>query len=57
MDSTSVQSYGASAGILRAADQNVEVAAKLLKKVNDSDKLLVNTLLPLPNSGGLDVHA
>ncbi len=57
MDSTSVQSYGTSAGILRAADQNVEVAAKLLKKVNDSDKLLVNTLLPLPNGAGIDIRA
>lgn len=44
--------------LLRAADQNTEVAVNLLKKANDSDKNLVNTLLPVntPN-GRLDVRA
>ena len=44
----SVQSgaSGALASALRAADQNTEVAAALLKKATDADKNLANTLLP-----------
>ena len=48
----SLQGGGSSvtASLLRTADQNIEVAAALLKKTTDADKNLVNTLLP--TSGG-----
>jgi hypothetical protein len=44
---------------LRSADQNTAVAAKLLKAATDSDKNLVNTLLPATTSapGGVDIRA
>ena len=47
-----------SAGLLRAADDNTAVVATLLKKVADSDKNLVNTLLPASGeAGGLNIAA
>lgn len=52
-------SAGTTASLLRSAEQNTGVAAKLLKKAVDADKDLVNTLLPLPgpNGGTLDIRA
>lgn len=48
-----------SATVVRNADQNVAVAAGLLKKIDAADKNLVNTLLPLPapTTGRLDIRA
>lgn len=47
------------ASLLRSADQNTEVTVSLLKKVNDADKNLVNTLLPAGGvqNGRLDLQA
>jgi hypothetical protein len=39
-----------SAGVLRAAEQNMAVAVSVLKTATDADKNLVNTLLP-PGGG------
>lgn len=60
-DVGSVQGGGSAiaATILRSAEQNPEVAATLLKKATQSDKDLVNTLLPVGNSpkGSVDIRA
>jgi hypothetical protein len=46
------------ASLLRTAESNVEVAAKLLKKALDTDKNTMQTLLPLPkDSSRLDLRA
>ncbi|HXG25134.1 MAG TPA: hypothetical protein VNJ09_11305 [Chthonomonadales bacterium] len=45
------------ASLLRAAESNVEVAAKLLKKALDTDKNTVQTLLSPNNSSRLDIRA
>ncbi|HZO86734.1 MAG TPA: hypothetical protein VFB38_00240 [Chthonomonadaceae bacterium] len=61
MDVNALQtaSAGMTANLLRAADQNPEVAAKLLKKAMESDRNLVDTLLPTVSSVGsrLDIRA
>lgn len=45
------------ASLLRAAESNVEVAAKLLKKALDTDKDAVQTLLSPNNGSRLDIRA
>lgn len=50
-------SNAAEASLLRAAESNVEVAAKLLKKALDTDKDIVQTLLSPNNSSRLDIRA
>lgn len=61
MDVNALQtaSAGMTANLLRDADQNQEVAAKLLKKAMESDRNLVDTLLPTVSSVGsrLDIRA
>jgi hypothetical protein len=48
-----------SASLVNAAAQNLAVAAPLLKKAMDSDKNLIDTLLPTngSNGGQLDIRA
>jgi hypothetical protein len=57
----SVGGAGASVtgSVLRAADQNIAVAATLLKKITEADKNLVNTLLPISTgaAGRLNIAA
>ena len=57
----SVGGAGASVtgSVLRAADQNIAVAATLLKKITEADKNLVNTLLPTSTgtAGRLNIAA
>jgi hypothetical protein len=52
-------SSAVTASLLRSAEQNPEVTISLLKKVNDADKNLVNTLLPASGvqNGRLDIQA
>ncbi|HZP83792.1 MAG TPA: hypothetical protein VFB21_19275 [Chthonomonadaceae bacterium] len=52
-------SAGTTASLLRSAEQNTGVAARLLKKAVDADKDLVSTLLPLngPDGGTLNLRA
>ncbi|MCS6776182.1 MAG: hypothetical protein RMJ43_01395 [Chloroherpetonaceae bacterium] len=53
-----VTSLSASAAqIVRAAEQNPGVAVKLLRRAMDAEKDVVSTLLPLPETGRLDVRA
>ena len=58
-DVGSIQGSNVTASILRAADQNTEVAVALLKKATDADKNLVNTLLPISKTGqgGVNIRA
>lgn len=58
------RSIGASAvdttaALVRNADQQPEVGAKLLKKAMDADKNMVSTLLPIssPNGQQLNIAA
>jgi hypothetical protein len=44
------------ASLLQAAETDTAKSAKLLKKVMDADKDMINTLLP-PPSGMLDIKA
>lgn len=57
MSTSTVSSVAGS--VLRAADTNIGVATSLLKKAIDSDKNLVQTLLPTPapTNGALDIRA
>lgn len=55
----SLQSAGLVAGLLNTADQNPEVAVKLLKTATQSDKNLVSALLPVNTAapGHVDIRA